>query len=109
MLRPVVSEIIAIELAEHHAVGTEQTGGPDLVGLGPPCRAVGLDGLCFARSPDRHADRNGDGDEPARSRVARSIAEALRRIGVVEVPPLEQELGRAYEYITDINTHHVYT
>src|SRR3546814_18935808 len=73
MLRPVVSEIIAIELAEHHAVGTEQTGGPDLVGLGPPCRAVGLDGLCFARSPARHADRNGDGDEPAkaRRRVAR--------------------------------------
>src|SRR3546814_7433419 len=93
MLRPVVSEIIAIELAEHHAVGTEQTGGPDLVGLRPTCRAVGLAGLCFARSPDRPADRNGAGDETAAGRAYPPRNQDLRGTGVVEVPPPEEDRG----------------
>src|SRR3546814_14574021 len=43
-LRPAVSETIALELAEHQAGGTEQTGGPVLVVLGQPYRSLGPDG-----------------------------------------------------------------
>ena len=65
MLGAVMAEIVAVELPEHDAIRAQQAGGVDFRGDGPPGRAKGLGVLGLPRPPDRHADRDGDGDEAA--------------------------------------------
>lgn len=50
MLRAVVPEIVTLVAAEDHAVGAEQSGSPDLAGLGPARRAIGDDVLGLPRA-----------------------------------------------------------
>ena len=52
VLRSVVTQILSVKPAEHHAIRSEQAGRLDLVGVGPARRAIGLGVRCFAGAPD---------------------------------------------------------
>src|SRR5882672_9639303 len=63
VLRSVVTKVVAVELAQHHAIRTEKSGGSHVHRFGPARRAVGLDILGLARPPDRHTDRDRNRNE----------------------------------------------
>lgn len=90
MLGAVMTEIVALDPAEQDPIGVEQTGGLDLFRFSPTRRSIGGDILRLSRTKDRHADRDGDGDEAARSRDDRPFDEHLLCIGIVEIPPPEE-------------------
>ena len=90
MLRSIMTQIVVIVAAKHHAVGTEKAGGFHLMGVGPSRRPIGFDLLCFARAPHRHADGYGRRDEPAGCGDIGALDENGRRISVVAIPPPEE-------------------
>ena len=49
VLRSVVTQILSVKPAEHHAVRSEEAGRLDLVGVGPARRAIGL-GIAASRA-----------------------------------------------------------
>src|SRR3546814_4750687 len=90
MLGTVVAKIVALVLSENDTIGPEEAGSAYFAGNGPSGGAERLGILGFARPPDRHADRDGDGDETAGCRDIRPFDEDRRGIGIVEVPPPEE-------------------
>ena len=68
VLRSVMTKVVAVELAQHHAIRTEKSGRSHLPRFGPARRAIGLDILGLARPPDRHADRHRNRNEGPRRR-----------------------------------------
>src|SRR3546814_17070189 len=90
MLGTVVAKIVALVLSENDTIGPEEAGSAYFAGNGPSGGAERLGILGFARPPDRHADRDGDGDETAGCRDIRPFDEDRRGIGIVEVPTPEE-------------------
>src|SRR3546814_19486736 len=90
MLGTVVAKIVALVLSENDTIGPEEAGSAYFAGNGPSGGAERLGILGFARPPDRHADRDGAGDETAGCRDIRPFDEDRRGIGIVEVPPPEE-------------------
>ena len=89
MLRSVVTQIGTIETPEHDAIGIEESRGLDFIGSRPSGGTIGLRVLCLPRSPDRHTNRDGNGDESARRRDHPTRGKDARRIGFIEIPPPE--------------------
>src|SRR3546814_12005082 len=90
MLGTVVAKIVALVLSENDTIGPEEAGSAYFAGNGPSGGAERPGILGFARPPDRHADRDGDGDEPAGFSDIRPFDENRRGIGIVEVPTPEE-------------------
>ena len=93
VFRPIVTQIVALELAEDDTVWCGQTGGTNLLTCRPAGRAIGRGNLGLTCPPHRHADRGGDRDKATGGRDIRALDKDIRRIGVVRVPPPE-ERGR---------------
>ncbi len=98
MFRPIVTQVVALELAEHDTVWRGETSGTNLNWRRPASRAVGGGDFRFPRTPNRHADRDCDRDEATRRRDVSTLDEDMRRVGVVGVPP-PKEGGR------EVNRH----
>src|SRR3546814_18957880 len=81
MLGTVVAKIVALVLSENDTIGPEEAGSAYFAGNGPSGGAERLGILGFARPPDRHADRDDDGEETAGCRDIRPFDEARRGIG----------------------------
>src|SRR5690606_30999509 len=81
MLWSVVAKIAPLIAAEHYAIGIEQARYLDLLRLGPARRPIcfGIPG--FAGAPDRHANRDGNGNESARSGDHAAFRSEERRVG----------------------------
>ena len=86
-----MSKVVAVELAQHHAIRTEKSGRLNLPFIGPARRAIGLDILGLARTPDRHANRYGNRNEGLRRRDEGTFDKDLRRISVIDEPPPEED------------------
>ena len=63
VLWSIMTKVVAVELTQHYAIGTEKSGRFHLLDAGPARRAIGLDILGLARPPHRHADRHRDRNE----------------------------------------------
>src|SRR3546814_247432 len=96
MLRPVVAQIGMIVVPQHDTISPEKTGGAPLLLPGQASRAIGLDLLGFAGSPNGPADGDGAREEAAGNGDERALDEDRRRIGVVEIPP-PVKFGRIVE------------
>ena len=88
-----MAEVVAMQAAEHHAIGLEQPGLTDLACFGPSRRAVRGYPLGLPRTPDGHCDRNHDRRDPAGRRDVRTLDEDVAGIGVVGEPPPEKAGG----------------
>src|ERR1700712_1289529 len=85
-----VSEIPAIEAAEHDSVVPQKARSLDLPYIGPARRAVCRDLLGFPRPPDRQRDGDDDSSESAACGNAGALDEYSGRIGVELEPPDEK-------------------
>ena len=90
MLGAFVAQVVAIFTAQENAGRAGQPGAADFNGQRPACRAVGRDQLGLPGAPHRHGDgQRGAGEAAARCDGA-AAQEDVGRIGIEEVPPLEQ-------------------
>src|SRR3546814_16043328 len=91
MLRAIVAQIFALDLAEHDTVVAKQSGSLDFLKPRPARRPVRRHVVGFPRPPDRPADRNRDGAKAPGCCDIGSLDAAGRRIGLVEIPPGERK------------------
>ena len=90
MFRPIMAQISVLVASQHDTIGTEKAGRLHLLLLGPTRRAIGLDLLGLACTPDRHADGDGDRDEATGRRDESAFDEDRGCVGVEAVPPPEE-------------------
>ncbi len=82
MFRPIMAQISVLVASQHDTIGTEKAGRLHLLLLGPTRRAIGLDLLGLACTPDRHADGDGDRDEATGRRDESAFDEDRGCVGV---------------------------
>ncbi len=93
VLRARMAQIVAVlarRPSEEDAFGLRQPGVIDLFMRGPARRAVGRDTSRRPRAPDGRRDGGARGEQTARRRDRPATQKDARRIGIEEVPPLEQ-------------------
>ena len=90
MLGAFVAQVVAILAAEEHAGRAGQPGTADFSGQRPACRTVGRDQPGLPCAPHRHRDGDEGTGEAAACRDGTAAQEDVGRIGIEEVPPLEQ-------------------
>src|SRR3546814_18162981 len=87
MLGTVVAKIVALVLSENDTIGPEEAGSAYFAGNGPSGGDERLGILGFARTPDRHANSDCDGDETAGCPDIRPFDEDRRGLSIVKIQP----------------------
>lgn len=90
VLRAVMAQIGAVHQAEEDARLFRQTGISYVFAVGPAGGAVGGDVLGLPRAPDRAGDCRQCRGDAAASGDGAAGAEDVRRISLIDIPPLEQ-------------------
>src|SRR6185312_15744573 len=86
--------------AEHDAIVPQKTCRLHLFGFSPSGGPIGFDLFGLARSPNRHADRDGSRDQTARRGDVGTFHKDRRCVGVIGIPPPE-EGGRQVKWKTE--------
>ena len=90
MLGTFVAQVVAVLAAQENAGRAGQAGTADFSGQRPACRTVGRDQLGLPCTPHRHGDGDDGTGEAAACCDGTAAQEDVGRIGIEEVPPLEQ-------------------
>ncbi len=90
VLGPVMAQVVRSKPAQDHAIGTEEPGPADVLGLSPACGAVSGHPPRLPRPPDRQRHRHDDGQRSAGDDDPCALNKDLGRVGVEGEPPQEE-------------------
>ncbi len=90
MLRPVMTQVLVLKLTKEHARRPEQPGLSDLPLQGPARGPIGRHQPALPRAPQRTDHRRRAAHEAGCPCQHARLVEHLGRIGLKEIPPLEQ-------------------